>query len=301
MIPRRLVAILALAGLLGSLAASGQTESDAPRIPCVLLIGIDGCRPDALLAAKAPHLHGLIKTGAFSDKAQTGEITISGPGWSSMLTGVWLSKHGVRDNKFENANLERYPHFFRRLKQVKPKAYTVSLTHWPGIAQHIVRDADVSTIIPRDSLVVEAALKVLQERDPDVLFVHFDEVDGAGHKHGFHPKTPQYTRAIEQTDSYVGRLLKGLRERKKADNEDWLILVSTDHGGSEKSHGNNTPEHRTIFVIVNGAGVVPGVIEPPPGVVDVAATALAHLEIPLDPKWEFDGKCVGLKPRPKRN
>jgi hypothetical protein len=67
----------------------------------VLIIGIDGCRPDALKAAKAPHLHALMREGAFSEAAQAGDITVSGPGWSSMLTGVWRTKHGVRDNKFE--------------------------------------------------------------------------------------------------------------------------------------------------------------------------------------------------------
>lgn len=281
--------------LMWLLAVGTAAPQPAVRKPRVLLIGIDGCRPDALLAAEAPHLHKLIHEGAFSDKAQTGEFTISGPGWASMLTGVWTAKHGVRDNKFENPNLDRYPHFFRRLKQARPGAYTVSLTHWPGIATHIVRDADLSTILPKDSLVLEAALGVLREHDPDVLFVHFDEVDGAGHKHGFHPSMPQYLKALAQTDGYVGKLLEGLRARKHFAQEDWLILVSTDHGGSGKSHGLNIPEHRTIFVLVHGTNVVKGTLDPPPAVVDVAATALVHLGIPLDPKWELDGKPVGLK------
>ena len=293
MLLRRSLCLLALM----LLAAAGPADPPAARVPRVLLVGIDGCRPDALLAAKAPHLHGLIKDGAFSAKAQTGAFTVSAPGWSSMLTGVWHTKHGVRDNTFAGAAFERYPHFFRRLKQVRPTAYTVSLTHWPGIATHIVRDADVSTLFPRDAQVADMALRVLRDRDPDVLFVHFDEVDGAGHKHGFHPTVPEYTRAVEQTDGYVGRLLEAVRARKNYAHEDWLVLVSTDHGGSEKDHGKDVPEHRTIFVIVSGPATARGAIEPPPGVVDVAATALAHLGVALDPKWDLDGKPVGLKPR----
>src|SRR5262249_56005035 len=158
-----------------------------------------------------------------------------------------------------------------------------------------VRDADVSTTLAKDALVVEAALAVLRERDPDVLFVHFDDVDGAGHKHGFHPKVHEYKKAIEQTDGYVGRLVQAVRARKKQANEDWLIVVSTDHGGSDKGHGKNIPEHRTIFVILSGPGVMRGKLEPPPAVVDVAATVLAYLGVPFDPKWELDGKPVGLK------
>ena len=127
------------------------------------------------------------------------------------------------------------------------------------------------------------------------MFIHFDDVDHAGHKHGFHPKVVEYMKAIEETDGHVGRILKAVRGRKTYAQEVWLILVSTDHGGSDKGHGQNIPEHRTIFVIVSGPSAAQGVIEPAPNVVDVAATALVHLGVAIDPKWNLDGKAVGLR------
>ena len=105
--------------------------SDLPRK--VLIIGVDGCRPDALKTAQTPVIDRLIKAGAYSPKAQTGDRTSSGPGWSSMLTGVWRSKHGVRDNSFKGARYDRYPHFFKRVKQAIPKAFTASIVHWAPI------------------------------------------------------------------------------------------------------------------------------------------------------------------------
>ena len=54
----------------------------------------------------------MIKEGASSLKARTGDITLSGPGWASMLTGVWREKHGVRTNDFKGHNPKDYPHFF---------------------------------------------------------------------------------------------------------------------------------------------------------------------------------------------
>ena len=83
----------------------------------VLIIGIDGCRPDCLMKAKTPHLDSLMRSGAWSLKAQTGEITSSGPSWSNMLTGVWRKKHNVRNNSFKGGKLKEYPHFFVRLKE----------------------------------------------------------------------------------------------------------------------------------------------------------------------------------------
>ncbi len=260
-----------------------------------LIIGIDGCRPDALLACKAPHLRGLIQNGAFSDKAQTGDITVSGSGWGSLLTGVWREKHGVRGNDFKLSNFAEFPDMLARVKKARPDNFVASIVHWAPIQQQIVKKADVTTAYKTDALVAKAACQLLNEKNPDVLFIHFDEVDGAGHKHGFNPKLKQYLDAIEKTDEYVGTLLKALENRQTYAQEDWLILVSTDHGGTAKSHGQNIPEHRTIFLIVSGKSAARGAIEPAPVIVDLAPTVLRHLEIPIEEKWGLDGRAVGLK------
>jgi predicted AlkP superfamily pyrophosphatase or phosphodiesterase len=288
-----LTSLVLIAGLLMLLPSAPAAE--IPLRKKVLIIGIDGCRPDALLAAKAPHLRALMRDGSFSARAQTGDITISGPGWASLLTGVWREKHGIRDNHFEGANLGEFPHFFHRLKSSRPNAFTASIVHWGPINERIVSDVDLAVILPRDSQVATEAGRILRERDPDAVFVHFDEVDGAGHKHGFHPTVAAYIAAVEQTDSYVGQLMDALHARKSYAREDWLILVSTDHGGSEKGHGKNIPEHRTIFLIVSGPSAARGTIEPAPAIVDVAATALTHLGVAIDPAWRLDGKPVGLR------
>lgn len=286
---------MALAAAVAILLLPCSAMADEPLPKKVLLIGIDGCRPDALKQARVPHLDALIREGAFSDRAQTDDITDSGPCWSSMLTGVWRGKHGVRDNRFEGANFRRYPHFFRLLKQARPQAFTASVVHWAPINTRIVAGADVVVTSYQDSRVADEAARLLRERDPDAVFVHFDEVDAADHLHGFHPAVAPYRQAIERTDAHVGRLLEAVRGRKSYQREDWLILVSTDHGGSDRGHGRNIPEHRTIFLIVSGPAAVRGRLEPAPNVVDVAATALAHLGVVIDRKWELDGKPVGLK------
>jgi predicted AlkP superfamily pyrophosphatase or phosphodiesterase len=288
---------LLLLSAAAGLPAGGRGPEPPPRAKKVLILGIDGCRPDALRAARAPHLEALIREGAYSGEAQTEDATISGPGWSSMLTGVWRGKHGVRDNRFENANFKDHPHFFRRLKQARPGAVAASVVHWGPIADRIVVDADLSKKFPTAEQVAREAVRVLRELSPDALFLHFDDVDGAGHRYGFHPKVPQYLAAIRKTDAHIGKVLAAVRARKSYAREDWLVLVSTDHGGSGKGHGRDVPEHRTIFLIVSGPSAARGAIVPAPNIVDVAATALTHLGVPLDKKWKLDGKAVGLRQR----
>ena len=260
-----------------------------------LIIGIDGCRPDALLAAKAPNLHALIKDGAFSDKAQTGDMTASGSGWGSLLTGVWREKHGVKGNDFKAANFTEYRDLLTRTKMVKPTSHVASIVHWDPIQKQIITKADVNVAYKKDVEVTKAACDFLKDKNPDILFIHLDDVDGAGHKFGFDPKLPRYLDAIGTVDVQVGDILKAMRNRATYVKEDWLVLVSTDHGGHGKGHGGNTPEERTIFLIVSGKSAARGTIEPAPNIVDVAPTVFQHLGIPVDAEWRLDGKAVGLK------
>jgi hypothetical protein len=296
-------------GLLGALLAAAYqpaipgwreplTSNEAAPVPKVLVIGIDGCRPDALVRALAPHLHRLILTGAYSDRAQTGDIPLSGPGWSSMLTGVWRQKHGVRNNDFDGADFVHYPHFFRRLKQSRPDADTVSIVRWRPIHDHILADAELAVVASSDHQVADRAAHALRERKADAVFVQFDDVDHAGHEFGFEPAQPSYLAAIERTDRHIGRLLDAVRQRGTYGKEEWLILISTDHGGSGKGHGRNIPEDRTIFVLINGPSVTRGIIERPPAIVDVAATALAHLGVALAPSWELDARPIHWRQPP---
>jgi predicted AlkP superfamily pyrophosphatase or phosphodiesterase len=304
--PRALVLLFAFLGW-GCFALS----ADAPGTKKVLIIGIDGCRSDALKAAKAPHLHGLMRDGAFAENTQilperdTKADTVSGPGWSAILTGAWADKHGVIDNGFKGANYQDYPHFFRRLKDARPSAFTASVVTWPPIHERIVTAADASFSFygkeknyrEYDAQAAQKACELLKEKDPDALFVYLGNVDETGHAKGFHPQVPEYARAIEEVDAHVGAILKALRDRPRFAREDWLVLVCTDHGGQGTDHakGHKVFEIRTVFLIVSGPSIRPGKIEGPTSLVDVPVTALTHLGVPVDPKWKLDGRAVGLR------
>jgi len=263
----------------------------------VLLIGIDGVRPDALQAARTPHLDQLIAQSAYSYCAQTDENTLSGPGWSNILTGVWSKKHGVVNNFFIGENYDQYPSLFTRLQQLRPELYTVSAVSWRPINNHIIPIADKKYTYydsEGDLKVMKDAVRVLSKENPDVMFIHFLDVDLAGHSYGFHPTVPQYLKEIEDVDRQIGSVLRALHGRKNYPHEDWLIICTTDHGGRIDGHGYNVPEDRTIFYIQHGKSIIPGKLDPPPCQVDVVPTILQHLRVPIDPAWGLDGKVRGL-------
>ena len=283
------------------LRVSAQTHKPLNPTKKVLIIGIDGLRPDALLKANTPNIDNLIENGCFSGNAKVGGKTVSGPGWSSMLTGVWSAKHGVTDNSFENRNFDAFPHFFTRAKQANPNLVTASFVSWMPLDEFLTTDENADFRFAHDyeddgdvKLLAEA-VKILHKKNPDLTFFYFADVDIAGHDHGFHPSVPQYLAEIEQVDEQIGQLLAAIQNRPTFLMEDWLILLSSDHGGTlDGAHGRDEPKHRTIPDIASGPAASRGKIYPTPNVVDIPVTALTHLDISIDPKWGLDGKPSGL-------
>ena len=266
----------------------------------VLIIGIDGVRSDALIEADTPHLDNLSANGTYSYDALNDDITISGPGWSAMLTGVWSDKHGVVDNTFTGENYTDYPHFFSHVEGYDSDIYTASICNWGPINDEIVGDlADVKINVGSDVAVAEEAEILLDDDDLDVLFLHFDEADGVGHSTGFSPDNASYISVLEEIDDHVGAVIQALNDRPNIANEDWLILSSTDHGGQGFSHGGSSIEEERIFVIASGDEIPnqeikrDSTILPPPAncLMDSVSIELDgvddYIEIPSDPIFDF--------------
>jgi predicted AlkP superfamily pyrophosphatase or phosphodiesterase len=255
----------------------------------VLFIGIDGCRADSLAAAMerglAPQMKALGELGVFTRtcyaggelEATTHQPTVSGPGWSSLLTGTWIDRHHVKDNRFTGARFQSYSHFMRHIKEVKPTAWCASMVDWPPIHELIADGSRVDgkefldvkfTTAPdgsrhyidnpeKDIEVREEALKTLHAQDPDAMFVYFGSVDEFGHgavdsRASFSPDSTLYLNAISHVDSHIGEVIRAMRARPKFAEEDWLVLICTDHGGRGNSHGGDSEQERNIWLIAQG-------------------------------------------------
>lgn len=142
-----------------------------------------------------------------------------------------------------------------------------------------------------DAKTLEIAVQHLTTQDPDAAFVYFGNTDEIGHE--FDSLAPEYRAEIEKADQYVGDLVAALRSRPSYATEDWLILMSTDHGRRDDGgHGGESELEKRIFFLANGPTIVPGELPESPEIVDVAVTALTHLGIAIDPAWKLDGKPI---------
>ncbi len=217
--------------------------------------------------ADAPRLQKLIAEGTSGESSILGHTTISGPSWSTILTGVWDTKHGVKDNTYAGARFDLYPSVFTRLETAQPSLLTESISTWGGIdniassgtpkADVVVTTADAGSGAATDAATADAVARDITDKGPDLIFTQLDQVDGAGHSGGTNGAA--YEESIASVDAQVGKIVDAVDQRAAKTGEKWTVLVTADHGHKPTGgHGGQTPAEATTFVVARGSGYAAG-------------------------------------------
>ena len=264
----------------------------------VLYIVIDGVRYDALTAELAPNMMDLIDNGntAWTTTGVNENITWSGPNWSTLLTGVHHQKHNVKDNAFVNPKFEAWPTIFYRLESIYMDIQTASIVNWDAVNDYIVRNCADITEGGGDNQIENKVIDLLEnDFEIDFIFTGFDDVDHAGHTTGFTPTSATYAHEVTVADERVGNMMAALQSRTTFATENWLVVITTDHGGQGLNHAGDpgNPNIRNVFSIFNGDAVVnPGHFEDDPQHVDIATTVLKYFGITSD---QLDGQVIAIE------
>jgi len=269
----------------------------------VLLIGVDGVQLEELQKVYTPNFDRLTIRKAYTGGitgTDTEQGTSSGPGWSTILTGVWANKHQITSNGSDLANPE-FPSIFKRLRNAQPEAKIASVVNWsqPNTVyfRNEVGSNDVTLSGLSDSAVTSKGIELIQQ-GYDFIFLHIDDPDGAGHSSGF---GNAYNESLITTDGYLGQLLNAINLSE----HDWLVLLTTDHGRQPVTgynHGNQTKEEKTIFIGSNKTlnkefnSVAENLnnndfsgLYGHPAQTSLVPTALRYLGVQIEKEWLLDG------------
>ena len=244
---RRATSLLLAGGLVCCVAAS-TTAGERK----VLTIAIDGLRPDALLAANAPNVDSLVDgtffgtsgpSGIFVTYAQSEHLTFSGPGWGAYMTGLHVDRHGADTNGFENV-VPGTTDWFTPLEALDPTLNTRRVITWQIAHDSIPSGADIAEVYEYssngDQLMTNRVVNLMQDPATDAVMTFFSDVDSAGHSCGFDPTNACYLAEIADTDAQIGQIMTAMAARPNFANEDWLVILTTDHGGlGTNHHGGN--------------------------------------------------------------
>jgi hypothetical protein len=248
----------------------------------VLLITIDGLRPDAITAERTPYLWQLAQTGAYSWSAQTIQPSITLPSHASMVSGVDVNGHGIWFNGYD----PNYPGIS------VPTIFTIAHEH--NLQSFMVYGKDkfihlataeaptlTEWVTTGDLDIAQTAAGHL-DAQYSLMMVHFPQVDITGHSSGW--MSNPYLERVAIADQAVGILLASLKEKGLRDST--LVIITADHGGEGNNHMEAMPVNSTIPWIINGGGVQVGEITAPINTMDTAATILYILNLPIPAEWQ---------------
>ncbi|MBI1880428.1 MAG: alkaline phosphatase family protein [Chloroflexi bacterium] len=253
----------------------------------VVFILIDGTRPDALDVAECPNLAALRMRSAYTLKATSVLPSVTLPCHMSIFHSVPPTRHGVTTNDWQP--------MARPLPGLVDQAHTAGrrcafFHNWeplrnlnlPGsLAFAYFRD-NVYTDLDGDHIIAAEAARYITMDHPDFAFVYFGTVDTMGHRHGW--MSAEYLAQLGRVDQALGTLLAALPP-------DSAILLQSDHGGHERTHGSDSPEDMTIPWLVAGPDIRPGYeLKTPVSLLDTAPTLARLLQIKPHSEWE--GRCI---------
>ncbi len=261
----------------------------------VLIISIDGLRPDAIEKFGATTLQRLMREGSYSRDAQTILPSTTLPSHTSMLTGVDADVHGVLFNTDRTGTVAPLdvPTVFGLAHAA---GFRTAAFFSKGKLQHLHVPKTLDYVRSLDSRVswlgsakrtVDEVARHLTTSSPNLVFVHIAEPDFAGHLFGWMGRS--YGRAVVHADQAVALLLEHATARFGA--KEFTVIVTADHGGHARTHGTADALDTTIPWIVWGEGVRANASLSPVRTTDTAATALWLLGVPVPDAWT--GRVVG--------
>ncbi len=259
----------------------------------VFVIGLDGLRGPAVNETATPNIDALLATGAATLRARTVMPSSSYQAWGSLMHGVDPAKHQCGDI-IPIADDVAWPSFLKVARQQCPDATLGAYCCWTPIITDIIEaSADCDTLSMGDEELTAAACEFIRTRNPDVFFLHLDNIDGVGHGKGY--QSPEYLVKITETDKLVGDVIAAIRDL--GDFDESMIIIVSDHGGVEMewegktvhSHGVDDEGCMEILWLASGPGVAKGVqLDGDVNIMDTPAVVARALGLTAPDGW--DGK-----------
>lgn len=175
--------------------------------------------------------------------------------WATMLTGINSRMHRIKDYSYTpdfmigDAAVTYAKTLVQYVSDKEPNLLMSCVSPWPNLNRYVGAMQSVITT-SSDEETLEVLQRQLEKGDNQLTLAAFKGVLEAGKSGGFVAENASYLNALKLVDTGLGRLLATIEAREDAYYEDWLVCVTSNHGGTpDGRYGGNTDPERDIFGI----------------------------------------------------
>lgn len=234
----------------------------------VILIGLDGWGSYSVAKAEIPTIKQMMANGSFTLAKRSVLPSSSAVNWASMFMGAGPELHGYTQWGSQTPELPSrtlnqhgiFPTIFQLLRDAQPKAEIGCLYEWEGIKYLVDTLAlNYHAKAPDYNKYPEALCNMaeayIKEKRPTFLAVCFDNPDHIGHEAGH--DTPEYYTKLKELDTYVQRIINAVKDAGLL--EETIFILTSDHGGINKGHGEKSMQEMQTPFIICGKNVKKGI------------------------------------------
>lgn len=252
----------------------------------VILISVDGMRPDGFLACQNPYIEEMMAKAYYTLDGKTVLPSVTLPCHMSLFHSTTPQRHGITTNTYipmarpinglfeQLKNAGKVCAMYYGWEPLRDVARPGSLR----FAEYIHAYTEEST----DTLLTDRALERIRLSKPDFVFLYMVETDEkGGHDNGW------------MTGAYLNRIstaVDNIRRVMEECGEDYTVIVTADHGGHDRNHGSDLPEDTTIPMFYFGPQFEAGKRFSGGSILDIAPTIAKILN--AAPAYEWEGTSV---------
>lgn len=248
----------------------------------VILISVDGMRPDGFLACGNPYIHELMRKAYYTLDGKTVMPSVTLPCHMSLFHSVEPQRHGITTNLYIPM-ARPIDGLFERLKGIG--ATCAMYYGWEPLrdvarpeslmfAEYIHAYTEESV----DTDLTDSALARIGKSKPDFVFLYMVDTDEkGGHDNGW--MSEEYLRRISMAVDNIRRVIE-------ACGEEYSVVITADHGGHDRTHGMDIPEDTTIPMFYIGKAFEAGVRFSGGSILDIAPTVAKLMGAAPAPQWE---------------
>ncbi len=214
------------------IALTWAAASYATSLKTVIIISIDALHPAGLNETTTPVIYKEMREGTYTLEGYSTNPPLTLISHTAMFTGLTPDKNGKMDNQWQSGE----PTINQKtiFDSAKRHGFQTGYFYSKEKLGYLVNDAVDARRWSREDA-IDLAESFVKKPGRHFVFLHVSGLDFVGPEFGWLSK--EYMEELSYIDEYLTPIIRSVKEQKN-----YLIIITSDHGGHDKIHGSQHPD-----------------------------------------------------------